>query len=194
MNNLVAQFNTIKSTLARNVSKLEDIRKELCLVEAGRKLLIDFTEYNRTRIKEKLEKLVNLALRCIFADKQIEFVLLPNKTKRGVVYEMYCRTDGVLTELSDSHGGGVLDVVSLALRISFLRIFSSKLRQTMILDEPFKNLDSERIGNAILWLKNISKDFAMQFIIVTHIEALVDNSDKVFRVSINNGASEVVDA
>ena len=81
--------------------------------------------------------------------------------------------------------------ITMALKVSFLRMFSARLRQTMILDEPFKNLDKERIVRATEWLHLVSVEFGMQFIIITHIEELVSNSDRVFRFSLEDGVTKV---
>lgn len=174
-----------------NQQKLTRLQEELLLFTDVKNLLMDFSEHTRDIIKYKLESLVNSALKCIFKDKEIKFKIIVNKTKKIIFYDLYVETDGTITLLYDAKGGGVLDVVTTALRISFVRMFSGNLRQTIIFDEPFKNLDSERLTDAMEWLAEISKDFDMQFLIVTHEESIIDKSEKVFVFKLNNGVTQV---
>lgn len=181
---MVEQYNTSLSDINKLKSKIEKAQK--CL-----SFLNGFVEFTRSQIKVKIEDIVNSALKCVYTDKTIRFNIIPAITKRGVNYELYVNTDGMTTPLTDAKGGGVLDIVTLSIRIAFVRMFSNILRQTIILDEPFKNLDSERIVPACEWLKVVSKEFGIQFIIVSHIVELIEGSDKVFRVINENGTSEV---
>lgn len=104
---------------------------------------------------------------------------------------MFVETDGVITPLFDAKGGGILDVVTMALRISFVRMFSANLRQTIILDEPFKNLDNERLRLAMEWLYQISQEMQIQFVIVTHEEAVMERSTKLFSFNLIDGITHV---
>lgn len=185
------QLEIISEEKQKNADKLKIIQDNLPIKHQVRNFLISFSEYSRNIIKEKLESLVNSALKCVFADKELIFRLLPNKTKRGLFYELFIETDGELTPLMDSKGGGVLDVITIALRISFLRLFSGKLRQVLILDEVFKNLDSDRVEVAIEWLKLVSKDFGIQLIMVTHIDKLIEKADVAYHFVLVNGETKV---
>lgn len=185
------QLEVLVKEKETNKLKLDILQKEILIKQQARNFLINFSEYSRNIIKEKLESLVNSALKCIFTDKQLIFKIIPSKVKRGLIYDLYIDSDGTLTPLMDSKGGGVLDVITIALRISFLRLFSGKLRQIIIFDEPFKNLDSDRIEIAIEWLKLISKDFNIQFIIVTHIEKLIEKASTAYQFTLIDGETKV---
>ena len=60
----------------------------------------------------------------------------------------------------------------------------------LILDESFKFLHG-KIENAMKMLKDLSKKLDLQFIIVSQIEELSENADKVFLVTHNGVFSEV---
>jgi DNA repair exonuclease SbcCD ATPase subunit len=175
------KISIMRSDVVSKEKQMVEIQADIEIMREARQFLLSFTENLRDKMKERIESIVNTALKAIFVDEAVEFKIIPRQTKNGVLYDLFGVTNGVITPLVDCNAGGLLDVVSMALRISFLRLFSSKLRQSMILDEPFKNLDKVRIVLACQWLKMISKEFDMQFIIVTHIEDLIDNADKVFR-------------
>ncbi len=174
------KLSGFKQQLVVLESRLKSLTETIDILDNAIHFLFSFSEYTRTAVKTKIESIANMALKAVFPDKEIIFNLIPNKNKRGLYYVPYVETNGVITPLDDSKGGGVLDIISICLRISYLRIFKGKLEQVLILDEPFKNIDSTRRELAINWLKNISNEMEIQFIIVTHIEQLIDSADKSF--------------
>ena len=188
---IINKIENLEAENRRFESRLSSIVTEINQVMEAREFLLMFSEYIRDKMKDRVESLVNISLKSVFTDKSLIFKIIPNKTKKGLLYDLYVETDGVITPLKDCKGGGVMDIITMALKISFLRMFSARLRQTMILDEPFKNLDKERIVRATEWLHLVSVEFGMQFIIITHIEELVSNSDRVFRFSLEDGVTKV---
>ena len=188
---VLMQYKNLQIQLNKNKSNYQMMIKELALLSEVKELLMSFAENTRDIIKHKLESLVNSALKCIFVDKDVLFKIQINRTKKIVFYDMFVETDGTITPLFDAKGGGILDVITMALRISFVRMFSANLRQTIILDEPFKNLDNERLRLAMEWLDTISTEMGIQFIIVTHEESIVDKSKKIFQFKMFNGVTDV---
>ena len=142
-------------------------------IEAAVDKLFGFSEWINTVVKNKLESITNAALQTIFPDKKMSFKVVGNRTKKGMFYDLYIETDGVVTDLLDAKGGGVLDVVQMCLRITYLVRMKSKVRQTQLLDEPFKNLDAERVNLASQWMKQVSEMFGIQFLIITHIPSFI---------------------
>jgi len=198
MSNLNERFFKIKAhkqylEKTAQESKLQVLLNETNLSKFSDALdfLYKFSEFTRNEVKTKLETLSNLALSSVFTDKQMEFRVVPNRNKKGLFYELYISTDGNITPLEDCKGGGVLDIISLCLRISYLRIFKGSLRQVLILDEPFKNLDDIRRPAAIEWLSTTAKEMGLQLIIVTHLVDLIEKADKAIRVEQINGVSKV---
>jgi DNA repair exonuclease SbcCD ATPase subunit len=186
-----SKYKHLLNQFEENTNRIEKMKSDLILLSNVKNLLMDFSEHTRSIIKNKLESLANSALKCIYVDKEIKFKIIVNKGKKIIAYDMYMETDGNLTPLTDAKGGGVMDIITTALRISFVRMFSATLRQTIIFDEPFKNLDSERLNLAVEWLCQVSKEFGMQFIMITHEDQIADKSDKVYRFRIENGVTNV---
>lgn len=179
-----AKFDILVSDVKRLETETLKLVDNMKMIDSAKNFLINFSEHSRARIKNKLERIVNSALAGIFDDKVMEFKLIPNRTKRGLDYDVYLETNGKMTPLSDSKGGGVLDIVALSLKIAFLRLYRNFNRQTMILDEPFKNLDAVRVPKAVMWLKQISEKMEIQFIIVSHCKDLIEKSDSVYETNL----------
>ena len=186
-NQVKAQVTNLQSRLIEIEKQVDDCKAENDLIEDANRFLISFSESIRQKLKGKLESLANMALKSVFPDKTMKFIIMGNRSKNGLHYDLYLETDGNINSLFSGCGGGVFEVIALALRISYLRILHGSLRQTMILDESLKFLDSTRMPLAIKWLKSISKEMNIQFIIITHIPELVETIDDSFQFKITNG-------
>jgi DNA repair exonuclease SbcCD ATPase subunit len=198
MDELKERFYKIKSHKEYLEKTAADSRSKVLLNESNISKITDaldflykFSEFTRNEVKTKLETLSNLALSSVFTEKKMQFKVIPNRNKKGLFYDLYIDTDGNITPLEDCKGGGVLDIISLCLRISYLRIFKGTLRQVLILDEPFKNLDDVRRPVAIDWLATTAKEMNIQMIIVTHLVDLIEKADKAIKVEQINGISKV---
>ena len=198
MDELKERFYKIKSHKEYLEKTAADSRSKVLLNESNISKITDaldflykFSEFTRNEVKTKLETLSNLALSSVFTEKKMQFKVIPNRNKKGLFYDLYIDTDGNITPLEDCKGGGVLDIISLCLRISYLRIFKGTLRQVLILDEPFKNLDDVRRPAAIDWLSTTSREMNIQMIIVTHLVDLIEKADKAIKVEQVNGISKV---
>ena len=77
----------------------------------------------------------------------------------------------------EEQGGGLLDIISFALRVVLWSLEKPRSRNILIMDEPFRwtgNL-TELAANM---MKEISKKLGLQIIMVTHDERLMEIADK----------------
>lgn len=193
---LEGQFNSYKSRLSDIENEISDYKESNDIIEKANTFLLSFSESIRQKIKNRLEYIVNMALQAVFTDKQLQFNIIAKRTKTGLTYDLYIRNldNDTIIPMYDSNGGGVFDIITMALRISFLRILRGQLRQVLVLDEPFKNLDKIRTQLAVKWLNLISEQMEIQFIIVTHIEELIslnDDKNKSFQFKLINGVTKI---
>lgn len=194
LSNVKVRYEYLGEKIAEAKSKIENIDKKSAVYDTCLDLIRSFQIWVNENTKKKLESITNEALRLIFPDKQMTFKVNAKQSKIGIKYSLSIVTDGVETDLLDAKGGGVLDVIQLCLRITYL-IRLKTLRKILVLDEPLKNLDSERINLAVEWLYGVSQNFGIQLVIITHIPALIFQNDKVvsYDVRLKNGVS-IVDA
>jgi DNA repair exonuclease SbcCD ATPase subunit len=101
--------------------------------------------------------------------------------------------DGEKVNPIDATGGGAVDIAAFALRVASWSMMNPRTRPVMILDEPLKNLDKERQQKGSAMIKEVSERLGIQFIIITHEEALTEYADKTFNVTIKKGISNVTD-
>lgn len=199
INELEYNLSNLKEFLAREMGKKEKIEEQLFelkkttniidneieLLSKVGILLQKTSEYARNQAKVQVESLVTKCLQYIF-ETNIEFLIEIEEQRGKANAEFY-----VINELDDmtiktkpelSRGGGVVDIVSLALRIAFLQTHKPKIQGPLILDEPGKHVSNEYIFNVAEFLNQTSELFNRQIIMVTHdnhLAAIGSNSYKV---------------
>lgn len=186
---LKAERRVLAGQLVRDEASLVQQQTRADALVKAQAMIQQAALQTQERLKVHLTAIVTTALRTVFQDKDMEFRLTLD-SKRGrseCLLEVGDR--GVFTDPLESHGGGVVDVVSFALRMSFWTI--NRTRPAMVLDEPFKFLSSDLMPLAAEVLQSISEKLGIQVIMVTHHPALIEAADKVFQVESEGGVSSV---
>lgn len=145
----------------------------------ARALLQDVAKETQQYLEKHITKMVNSALQCVFDDPPeffAKFVKRRNKTECDLLFVK----DGEELPIMKSYGGGVLDVASIALRISFWSIGGTS--PILILDEPGKFVSPGLQNKVSKMFKLISKKLGVQFIIISHQADMLEAADKIFKV------------
>jgi len=79
--------------------------------------------------------------------------------------------DGLEVDPMSAAGGGAVDVAAFALRAACLTL-QTDLEQILVLDEPFRFLSREYRHRVRSLLVTLSADLGIQFLLVTHLDAL----------------------
>lgn len=149
------------------------------------------SEFARQQAKSRIEEIVTSALSVVFG-KDYKFQLsLEIRANRPEV-DYWLESESVVTQLKPpdyDRGGGVADVVSLALRLAVAEL--SDVRGPILLDEVGKHVSSEFAPNVAYFLKEYSQKFSRQMILITHNEALAEIGDISIGVSQIAGKSMV---
>lgn len=159
-------------------------------------LLQKAADFSRNQATHQIEDIVTQSIAYIMQNSSRFIVDLSEK--RGLpIAEFFVESDygdyKVKTKPEMSRGGGVVDIVSLALRIAFLENHRPKMDGPLFLDEPGKHISDDYIFNMGEFVKECSRLFSRQIIMVTHNDYLTNICDKAFRVDIRNGISDVVE-
>ncbi|MTI95211.1 MAG: hypothetical protein FH749_06940 [Firmicutes bacterium] len=191
--------------------QLNAARQELTSAEADiadweqvQTLFGKVSEFAREQLKARVEQTVTAALQAIFEDSRLEFRIqlktVANKpAAEWQVISQYNAPGGdelagpitVTANPEDARGGGITDVVSLALRLALLELARPKPEGPVILDEAGKHVSREFAPNVAEFLKQYAQRTGRQIILITHQEALADVADVAYRVEQKDGVSEV---
>jgi len=199
---LKARYEQGKGQLELLTQQKKNKEMELWQAEASletwRKVQMLFTlasEYAREQLKTRIEETVTAALAAVF-NQPLEFKIdIKEKSGQPVAEWVLVSPYGDLSLESnpeDSNGGGVVDVISLALRLAMMELTRPKVEGPLILDEIGKMISAQYAPNVAYFLKQYAEKVGRQIIMVTHNEALADVADVVYRVSKDDGSSKVV--
>lgn len=181
-------FENTKKELDKEI-KYEDLLTKVIL------LFQKTATYAREQSKRQVEDLVTRCLQFIF-ETDIEFLIELSEKRSVPNAEFYVRSNydegySIITKPELERGGGVVDIISIALRIAFIQLHKPVLQGPIILDEPGKHVSEDYIFNLGDFLSKSSSLFKRQIIMVTHNAHLAQICDKSYSVDIKNGVSFV---
>jgi predicted ATPase len=135
--------------LEKSKVSLTTAQKHLEATNTLKAVIQKTAEETQNKLRLRFEAIVQSCLDAVFPDSykfMMEF--LP---RRGQVeVDMWLDKDGTRMDPLDSNGGGVVDVMAIALRICCLTLSSNS--RILLLDEPFGHLRGEareRLGELI---------------------------------------------
>lgn len=186
----------LKEQLDDNKKNLQKIELELELLHKVSILFQKTSEFAREQAKVQIESLVTKCLQFVF-ETEIEFLIEIEELRGKANAEFYVvdESDNIIikTKPELSRGGGVVDIVSLALRIAFLQTHKPRIEGPLILDEPAKHVSDDYIYNVADFLKQTSSLFNRQIIMVTHDDHLASIGSSAYRVDLKGFTSTVTE-
>ena len=145
------------------VDRLTQRKKD---IDAAVAIIQGVAAATQDQLRVRLEDITQTALDVVFPGSytfKVEFT--PRRGRTEV--DMWRDKDGTRMDPLDSNGGGVVDVISLALRICCLTLSTNA--RVLLLDEPFKFIRGrarQRLGDM---LKAISRRLGIQVIMVADV-------------------------
>lgn len=187
----IAERNLLQDQLA-NAEKRKAIADEQLMKYDLVQILLQMTsEFAREQAKQRIEEIVTSALSVVFG-KDYNFTINITTRANQPVAEYFLESEGIVTQLKPpdyDRGGGVADVVSLALKLAVSEL--SGVRGTIMLDEVGKHVSQEFAPNVAYFLKQYSENFNKQILLITHNAALAEVANHSLGVSQVRGASRV---
>lgn len=178
----------------KNISKeIDELTEKEELLSKVMILFQKTAEYGRIQAKTQIEELVTKCLQFIF-ESDIEFQIEITESRSipqadFYVVSNYSKGYSVKTKPEIARGGGVVDIISIALRLAFIQINKPQIEGPILLDEPGKHVSDDYVFNLGEFLKQASKMFRKQIIMVTHNTYLSEICDKSYTINIKDGIS-----
>lgn len=174
--------------------KLDSLAADLNTWQQAQALLIDVSSLSRERVRKVIEDTVTAALRAIVSDSLAFRVEVGDRggrpTADWLVVSDYT-SGSIAVPPEEARGGGIVDVVSLALRMAVLELIRPPISGPLILDEPGKMVSEEYVPALAGFLRRYAESTGRQVLIVTHNETLLEAADRGYRVTKVGGASQV---
>jgi ABC-type glutathione transport system ATPase component len=184
------QRDQLASLLGNTKLKLKRTRRKLRQSEEAREIIREVGIKTQQELQYHISDIASLALDTVFNDPYelvVDFVQRRNKTECDLLFER----DGTQVVPKEASGVGAVDIAAFALRIAAWSMRTPRSRNVILLDEPLKHLDTLRQPRASEMIKKLSDQLGLQFIIITHEDALTEHADKTFTVRLKNGVSQV---
>jgi hypothetical protein len=181
------------STQARHdraSAKVESLTTRALHISEARELLAAVALETQEQLRYHISEIVTLAMDAVLDDPyELEVDFVPKRGKTEC--ELWFSRDGGRVRPMDASGGGAVDVAAFALRVAIWSLRTHRTRATIVLDEPFRFLSANLQPRAGEMLGELSKKMDLQFVMVTHSEALTESADKVLRVKMKKGVTKV---
>lgn len=189
LHTLDTKRNLIHQNILNTNTELNELDESLNHHIEAREIIQKASQLTQQSLEVRLSEIVSQALELVFDDFNLGFSVQFVTKRNSTECDMYITEDGELYDPLGSCGFGAADVASFALRVAMWSL--NKTANVMIFDEPFRNLDDDRMPNAALLLSTLSEELGIQMIVVTHEEDLKSNAGKAYRVVKNNGVCKV---
>lgn len=178
----------LKKDITDIKKNIKSSKKELKNVETAQVIIQTVAEQTQKQLVYQLTEIVDLALSSVYDDPyefRLDFIQKRGKTEADIYFVRNGKRRNPMT----GSGGGVVDVASFALRLALWSLNNTE--KTIIIDEPFKNLDKKRQIKAGEMITLLSKKLGIQFILTSHEDAIINTADKVFDTQLVNKVSVV---
>lgn len=172
--------------------KSEKLENEL---ERVKIILQSASEEARKKACENIEQITTKALQYVFGSQYaVKLELKEMRGKPDATILVSTEIDGEIAWLQpeESRGGGLVDVISIALRFALTEIWNQpKLQGPILLDEPGKHVSEEYAVKLSQFIDYLQRQFNRQVIMITHQPHMAEMADKQYEVSQTDGTSKV---
>ena len=182
------EINSIVSIHTKMVedgqAMIKQEQEELLHIQKAKQIIQNLAKETQAHLEKHLSGIVTMALQAVFPSPP-EFKIQMEIRRGQVECDILFVDNGNEYRPISGAGGGMLDIASFALRVSFwaLTNLKQKIRHTLILDEPFKNVSPDLQDKVSVMVKELSHKLGVQIIMVSHAEDINTSADKTFHVS-----------
>jgi DNA repair exonuclease SbcCD ATPase subunit len=190
LNQKKATQELLKSKMSKLGTSIEGHKAHLKNLEEALDIMNTVGTLVQQEFEEVVEELVTQALRFVFGDSY-SFEVESKISRNQPEINLYINVDGERYIPEDDSSGGEMDVASFALRVILWAIQYDRTEATLLCDEPFRNVDPNKLPCLREMVRYLSDMLGIQFIIVTHSPELAGGANRSFAVVREKGISKV---
>lgn len=187
---LKANKQLLNRQIADKSAQIEDNKIKSERLIKARWLLVEAAKATQASVKEYLESLTTKLMQAAY-DRPLHFLVdYETKRNRSNCFLQVQDGDNAPSTPKEDDGGGMVEIISTALRLEMWSLQQPRSRNTIFLDEPLKNL-GRKIGPVSQMLRKIAVDLGLQLVIITHDTEVLQIADRSWVVE-HNGSYSVV--
>lgn len=188
-------LRSLALSLEENRKALTECQDNDIVYNQSKTVINDILLKTRDEALKFIEDIVTVALQEVFTNKKLKlkFQLKTDGAKTSV--QAFIEEDGFLFSLDGPRGGGLKDLISIAILICVRTIVKPPIELPLLLDESFKFLHSTEQcnyrANGFKFLKTICEKLDSQIIIITGdiVPEALQVADNVLTVKTKNKQS-----
>ncbi len=188
INQKLTSIEIVKTSERRAKEEIKQLENDSRALQEAREIFQKAAILTQNHLAKHLSSIVTKAIRTVFHEKNIEFLVEFKERRNNTECDMWFVEEGRRFSLLDSRGYGMVDIASFALRVSYVLLGHTE--DILIIDEPFRNLSEDKHVLASQMIKELSSELGMQFIISTHMTAIIEYADKAFNILQKRGVSK----
>jgi len=186
----------IKGNILRYKSKLKHHEERLIAAQEAQTIIQRAATETQRHLEEYIGGVVTMALAFVDPDAPELIVRMIERRGESECDLLFKEGDREQHPLECS-GFGFADIADQTLRAIYILLKSKKgdsfVRKTLILDEPFRNVDPEMQYKASEMQTMLSEELGFQFLMVSHADGAITGADKVFRVRKKGKFSQITE-
>jgi len=181
----------ILNDIQKSDQKLENLEKEIETSKKAQLIITAVAKNTQEELQYRITEPVSLALASVY-DNPYAMVSDFKIVGRGTTEcHLMFERDGNKTKPLDASGGGPINVSAFALQVGALTLEKPGSRKVLILDEPGRFVSRDKMDLFGKMISETSKQLGIQILMVSHIDELINEGDKVLEVKIKDGVSQV---
>lgn len=182
-----------EENLSETQDKLFAVKDEYDNLVEVRRIISEAARITQLQFKGFVETLVTMAIQTVFPEEQYKFVMeFDLKANRSEINLLVQQGEKEPYNCEEEQGGGLLDIISFALRVVMWSLEKPRSRAIFIMDEPMRFCGklTSLAGNM---MKEISSKLNIQMLIVTHEDSLSEIADQCWFVKREKGGQSIVE-
>lgn len=183
LSGIIGKENLLTEQISTSEKKIEDFKIQRMNLRKAVELLSSIQKKINQNAKSGIEIVVTHALRYIF-NEDYRFHL--DFRKRGNLQELFFQLifpgEEEPVDLMACSAGGVLDVISFALRIAIISLIKPKVEGFIVGDEIFRNLSTSYLPTASNFLQTINMKLKRQLILITHKQEFLNPKNNLIEI------------
>ena len=174
VNSLLTNLQVAKKTSKQEKGNLQSAKQLLAYTIEAQDIAQQIAQTIQQQAHNRIAGGVSKCLEAVFVGEDVYGFKIHFERKRGRTEArlVLTKNGNEIDDPLDFDSGGVCEVAAFALRLSCLILSKPRLRKVILFDEPFKSISVDYLDNVRILIDKLSKDFGVQFIIVTHITQL----------------------
>lgn len=181
---LKGEYSLLKEQQEKSEVLIKQLKHDEEIYSKAVELLSLVQQVTRDKIKESFEIIVSHALNYIFESDKYAFELVFGRRGNLQELDFAVKTPDKNEALNplDTDAGGILNIISFALRIVLMEVAHPKINGYIISDENFANLSEDHIERASQFLKELNQKMQRQIIAISHQSKMLESADRLIEV------------